>query len=112
MKNKLMLTFTTLALTSLLLCAAMAQDKAKLKLEFKPIYLPCVGVAGGDVASSVRVNNNTGAPLPALTLIYLQTSNGKAQQALSHPLAAQATAKLDAPKGNTPTSCKAWFFKK
>lgn len=112
MKNKLRLTMTTLALTVTLLCAALAQDKPKLKLELNPVYLPCVGVAGGDVASSVRVTNNTGATIPALTLVYLQTNNGKAQQALSHPLAAHAIANLDAPKGNAPAACKAWFFKK
>lgn len=112
LKNKLILMSTALALTATLLFSAQAQNQSKLKIDFDPVYLPCAGAAGGDVTSTVRVTNNTSATIPSLTLIYLQTNNGKAQEALSGPLAASSSIILHTPKGGTPTSCKAWFFKK
>lgn len=91
--------------------------KAKLmqgpKIDFgTKVELPCTGAAGGDLASTVRVTNNTADTIPALTLVYVQTDNGKAQQALSTPVARRGTAIINAPKGNTPRSCQAWYFKK
>ena len=91
--------------------------KAKLmqgpKIDFgTKVELPCTGAAGGDVASTVHVTNNTADTIPALTMVYVQTDNGKAQQALSTPVARRGTAIINAPKGNTPRSCQAWFFKK
>ncbi|MEP7342555.1 MAG: hypothetical protein ABI977_32810 [Acidobacteriota bacterium] len=127
MKNKLYFALTTLALTATLLFSALAQNnnagsthppgeakpqiQPKLKVEIKPTYLPCAGEAGGDVVSTVRVTNNTGATIPGQTLIYLQTSNGPDKEALSSALATRREVTLHAPKGNTPKSCQAWFFK-
>ncbi|MEK7830023.1 MAG: hypothetical protein AAB401_03005 [Acidobacteriota bacterium] len=126
MKNKLYLTITTLALTTALLLSVVAQNgnldskpRAEANLVAAPqgsligkqIKLPCEGVSGGDVASTVRVTNNTGNSIPSQTMIYLQTPNGAAKEALSTELAARRNADLHAPKGNRPASCQAWFFK-
>ncbi|NOT59442.1 MAG: hypothetical protein HOP19_04365 [Acidobacteria bacterium] len=132
MKNKLMLTFTTMALTAtMLMMTATAQKGGKKNqldthppTDAKPkvingpkidlgtkISLTCKGAAGGDVTSTVRVTNQTGAEIPSLTMVYVQTDNGKAHEALSAPLARRGEAIIHAPKGNTPRSCEAWFFK-
>jgi hypothetical protein len=87
------------------------QPAAQGSLLGTQVKLPCEGVSGGDVASTVRVTNNTGNTIPSQTVIYLQTSNGPDQEALSSPLANRRSANLNAPKGNTPKSCQAWFFK-
>ena len=138
MKNKLMLTITTLALTAALMMMTMTtasaqkggkknqlnahppsdakpkvpkiMDGPKIDLGTK-ISLTCKGAAGGDVASTVRVTNQTNAEIPKLTLVYVQTDNGKAHEALSAPLARRGEAIIHAPKGNTPRTCEAWFFK-
>ena len=132
MKNKLMLTMTTLALTAVLMMTATAQKGGKKnKLDAHPpsdakpkvingpkidlgtkISLTCKGAAGGDVASTVRVTNQTSEVIPSLTMIYVQTDNGKAHEALDAPLARRGEAIIRTPKGNTPHSCEAWFFKK
>lgn len=126
MKNKLYLTITTLALTTALLLSVAAQNgnldpkppseatpvaTPQGSLIGKQIKLPCEGVSGGDVASTVRVTNNTGSSIPSQTMIYLQTSNGAAKEALSSELPTRRDANLHAPKGNRPASCQAWFFK-
>lgn len=130
MKTKLILTCTTMALSTMLLLTALAKpvprtgsasprtastksqmiQGQKIDLGTR-IELPCQGEAGGDVASTVRVTNNTADEIPALTRIYVQTDNGKAHEALSVPLARRRTAIIHAPKGGQPRSCQAWFFK-
>jgi hypothetical protein len=78
----------------------------------KRTKLPCRGVTGGDVASTVRVTNNTGHAIPKLTVIYFSTSNGAGKQALSNAMAnagppiwmrLQAARQLRAKRGSSST---------
>lgn len=76
------------------------------------VKLPCKGIRGGDVASFIRVTNNTGSAIPQLTVIYFSTNNGSGKQALNSALSKGGSKNLNAPPGGAPTSCEAWFFKK
>lgn len=118
MNNKFMLNFTAIALMALFSITALAQDGKPKTIKGPKIDLgtrvdlPCAGESGGDVASTVRVTNNTAETIPASTMVYVQTNNGKAHEALSTAVARRGTAIIHAPKGNTPHTCQAWFFKK
>jgi hypothetical protein len=114
MKSKLFLSVSGLTFILALSLATAAKPAPGPDIKFDlgtMIKLPCKGVYGGDVVSTVRVKNETGSPIPKLTKIFLSTSNGSAQRALDADLANGATADLYAPPGPAPT-CNAVFFKK
>lgn len=129
MRSKLSAIVMTTIISAALLISVAAQQPRRGKLDPHPdtqtkpmvdgrialgtqVKLPCKGVSGGDVRSTVQVKNTTGNPIPALTMIYLATSNGSGKEALSAALANNATANLYAPPGSAPSSCEAWYFKK
>ncbi len=132
MKNKLVATLTMLFLIGTLSVTAIAQGKMQgskfdphpstdskpkiikgPKIDFGTrVNLLCEGVAGGDVVSAVRVTNRTVEAIPSLTMIYVDTPNGKAHEALRAALPRRGTAIIHTPKGGQPKSCQAWFFKK
>lgn len=132
MKNKLVTALTVLVLIGTLQIASPAQGRVQdskfdphPSTDTKPkiikgpkidfgirVELTCEGVAGGDVVSTVRVTNRTAEAIPGLTMIYVDTPNGKAHEALSAALPRRGTAIIHAPKGGQPRSCQAWFFKR
>ena len=131
MKSKLFSIITTALFAAALLVTAIAQNPSKIartnsstdiqpsaatvlpqgSLLGKQVKLPCQGVRSGDIASFIRVTNNTGSTIPTNTLIFFSTSNGPGKQALDNALANGGTRELNAPPGSAPNSCEAWYFK-
>ena len=109
MKSKSLIATFVLGLVMALTFATSATPQVKIDLG-KQVKLPCQVLSGGDVASNLQVTNNSGATVPADTLIFFSTNIGNLKWRITEPIAKNATKRFDGPAGD-PASCQAWYFK-
>ena len=109
MKSKSMIATLVLGLVMALTFATSATPQVKIDLG-KQVKLPCEALGGGDVVSTLKLTNNSGASVPSNTMIYFSTNIGNTKTRITSPIPNNTSKLFDGPAGD-PASCQAWFFK-